>query len=534
VKHGYSKQKKRKKKEKIIMKTNNFFPDEINSQNVTSTTNTTWHCDITEYRLKDGSKVYIYLAVDPKTNTIVAWKDSGKTLNTKQIIKALEEAIEQRIPADQKQPTIIHTDRGGQFTSQEYYNFFIKHKGRVRGSHAAAGFHGNQVIERFNRTFKEHRVGGTNGLTLEQQLNIMEPKGLDRSRMIESHITDLNNTQNSKTKGRTASEQDRAIRLLNEYNPSPQFIGFSKHMGEDARTKCIESIDKTKELFLKEMHIQLQEGSDTTKELVLTQEQIAMLRVIHHQAELLYKQSERQYESLKEGQGELKEGQGELKEGQAEIISYVKPKEKQEHETLPLRDAVTKAILDKFLSIAGDTRKKANARTKTQIQTIYTILYYTGMRINEARHLNFEDIRTAIQNKEIKVILHKTKTAHKYHLTDEAVRALEALQPGLKILEAQKYKYIFAKKTIIAEQKFIKMVNKELKIACEHYGIEQNIKSHSFRIGRITSLLKRTDIQKVALIIGHADIKNTLQYQRTFLDKNEIVAILKMAEQKEE
>jgi site-specific recombinase XerD len=74
------------------------------------------------------------------------------------------------------------------------------------------------------------------------------------------------------------------------------------------------------------------------------------------------------------------------------------------------------------------------------------------------------------------------------------------------------------------------MINKELAIACERYGVKQNIKSHSFRIGRITSLLRIANLHQVGEIIGHSDIRSTLQYQRNFLDQEETENILKKAE----
>ena len=494
-----------------------IFPDRVATQNVASTIHTAWHCDITEIST-DKSKMYIFIVLDVKTNKVIRHKSSTKTLTSKQIIQTLEEALETICPKDQENPIIVHTDRGGQFTSQEYHQFILKHSDRVQGSHTAAGHHSNQVIERFNRTLKEHRVAG---LTLKEQIQ-MQSRIEYKHQIISSHIKDLNHTPNSKTKGHTAEERHQAIQLLNSHSQTPKYVSYSHHIGNDPRTTNTENIDKFQEEMIKEI---ITGGEFDINN--LTEDQQLQYKLIMRSTYVLAKQAE---EAKKEILKSTEEAKKEVLEQGKEILMAVTPKEKHKRNRQPLRDLISKAILDKFKAIAGDTRKRSKARTKTQIQTIYTILYYTGMRLNEARYLDFEDIHTAIQNKEIKVYITKTHKMHRYYLTDEAVEALKDLVPGLKRIQRSGYQYIFAKESGAHAKHFIRTVNEELKIACEHYDIKQNIKSHSFRIGRITSLLRKTEIQKVALIIGHEDIRSTLRYQRNFLDKEEITNILEEAE----
>jgi len=70
------------------------------------------------------------------------------------------------------------------------------------------------------------------------------------------------------------------------------------------------------------------------------------------------------------------------------------------------------------------------------------------------------------------------------------------------------------------------MVNKDLEATCQKFSIPFNIKSHSFRINMITNLLKVTTVQNTADIIGHSDIRSTMQYNRYALSKNEIQDLL--------
>lgn len=72
----------------------------------------------------------------------------------------------------------------------------------------------------------------------------------------------------------------------------------------------------------------------------------------------------------------------------------------------------------------------------------------------------------------------------------------------------------------------IRMINGDLKNTCDLAQLPFNIKSHSFRINLITNLLKVTSVHKVAEIIGHADVRSTMQYQRYALSKDEIKNLL--------
>ena len=58
------------------------------------------------------------------------------------------------------------------------------------------------------------------------------------------------------------------------------------------------------------------------------------------------------------------------------------------------------------------------------------------------------------------------------------------------------------------------MIKKDLKHKCQINQILYNIKSHSFRINRISKLLQKTFAQNASDIIGHNDIKFTMAYKK--------------------
>ena len=81
---------------------------------------------------------------------------------------------------------------------------------------------------------------------------------------------------------------------------------------------------------------------------------------------------------------------------------------------------------------------------------------------------------------------------------------------------------------------WIRVINWYLKYTGQISGIPFNIKSHSFRINKISNLLHLTLIQNIASIVGHSDIWSTLAYKRYSLIKEEIQDLLKQIEETNE
>ena len=75
-----------------------------------------WCTDITYVHTEEGF-YYLSCIMDLFSRKIIAW-ELGKTLETEYVTKAINKAIERT----GKKPKVIHTDRGTQYTSEEYEN----------------------------------------------------------------------------------------------------------------------------------------------------------------------------------------------------------------------------------------------------------------------------------------------------------------------------------------------------------------------------------------------------------------------------
>lgn len=207
------------------------------------------------------------------------------------------------------------------------------------------------------------------------------------------------------------------------------------------------------------------------------------------------------------------------------ICFYQSPKKKRQVELL--RDPVDNNLLPIFLTNAENSFQRKKDLIRAQLRITYIILYHCGLRINEIRHLNQKDLQTAIDAAQFNLVHHKTKEAHIHVLSKKAVQDLQDLKlEFLVVFEKHQYKYLFGKSRAMTDKNLIKMVNKDLKDTCTKFNIPFNIKSHSFRINMITSLLKVTSVQNTANIIGHSDIRSTMNYNRYALTKIEIQDLL--------
>lgn len=208
-------------------------------------------------------------------------------------------------------------------------------------------------------------------------------------------------------------------------------------------------------------------------------------------------------------------------------LNRLLPKPRRAQSTLLLRDAINSELFEVFVNAAGSSSKYKRDLRCAQLRIAYTILFYTGLRVNEIRCFQEHDIQNAIKTGQFSVVHFKQNQPHIHVVSDIAVKELKKLKSYYEIIFVKyKFNYLFGKDKPLDNKYFIKMINKDLKNTCQMNQIPDNIKSHSFRINMITNLLKQTSVQDAADIIGHKDIKSTMAYKRYVLNKTEIRNLL--------
>ena len=177
-----------------------------------------------------------------------------------------------------------------------------------------------------------------------------------------------------------------------------------------------------------------------------------------------------------------------------------------------IKENITEEEYKKLLnSIRGDESIKSH--TKQNLLSAFTVLYFTGLRLNEVQELRITNIVELIDTGSTKLVLSKTKSERKLFAGDEFKKQLKKL-----IISYGSYLDVHArvitkgssknKHTGINPIVFITQVNKMMKSI-----LGSGYTSHSFRQGLITEMgAKGINTKIISKFIGHSDVKTTMRY----------------------
>lgn len=175
-----------------------------------------------------------------------------------------------------------------------------------------------------------------------------------------------------------------------------------------------------------------------------------------------------------------------------------------------IKENITEVEYKKLMSfVRGNDTLRSN--TKQNLLRTFTILFFTGLRLNEVQELKIIDIKNLLQNDNVKIDISKTSTQRKLYLTNSFQKELLKLfdftneDDENRIISKGSNKN---KKTSINKIVFIQQVNKIIK---EILG--EGFSSHSFRQGLITEMgSKSINIKIISQFVGHKNISTTMGY----------------------
>jgi integrase/recombinase XerD len=410
----------------------------------------------------------------------------------------------------------------------------------------------NAVVERFVRTFKNFKISdlelGIQEQNIQQVLQekfINIPMNMILVRQIIQKYVDVYNQEIKTKKAKKGAKQNnRIFDEGKEFLKEPNFKqSYSSHaMKEDTRREDIQQY----KLQLVDVWTEINQALpgnisfDQAKPILL-----AKLRTIEQKVDEQFQLSlttDRKADELIDGQkltmnavGQVAVAIETLREEVRSLQNKSNSNKTQTSLKIQLRDPIYGNHYDLFMIGAGQSiQKKLKVVRTAQLRIIYTVLYFSGLRINEVKNLTKEDFILATQNAEFNIIHSKTKTCQKHVLPLVGKNAIQNLLPEIKLIfEQYGFQFlgnskVFSKETFSTDN-FIRFVNNDMSFTCRKFGVLENFKSHSFRVGYITKLLRILPVQKVAAIIGHKDTESTMAYQRYIINKEEIQNVLKDA-----
>jgi len=176
-----------------------------------------------------------------------------------------------------------------------------------------------------------------------------------------------------------------------------------------------------------------------------------------------------------------------------------------------IKESITEVEYKKLMNaIRGD--EVIRHHTKQNLLRTFTILYYTGLRLNELQQLRLHHIKELLEQGSCKLVLPKTKSERKLFAGEQFIKHLKRLftidkdiDLDIRVISKGSVK---SGKASINSDVFIKQVNQKLK---EILG--SGYTSHSFRQGLITEMgSKQINTKIISKFIGHSDVKTTMRY----------------------
>jgi len=175
-----------------------------------------------------------------------------------------------------------------------------------------------------------------------------------------------------------------------------------------------------------------------------------------------------------------------------------------------IKENITESEYKKLMIyVRGDENLREN--TKLNLLRTFTILYFTGLRLNEVQEVKIQDIDNLLNNGTVKINISKTSSERKLYLSVSFKKELLKLfnfnneSSDNKIITKGSCKN---KKTGINNLVFIQQVNSVIRSI-----LGKGYTSHSFRQGLITEMgSKSVNIKIISQFVGHRNVSTTLSY----------------------
>lgn len=171
-----------------------------------------------------------------------------------------------------------------------------------------------------------------------------------------------------------------------------------------------------------------------------------------------------------------------------------------------IKEYITEIEYQKLLTYLKG-KDNLHESTKINLERTFTLLYYTGCRLNEIKLLRLHNIKTILETSELIIVTPKTHRERKLFFSKDAVKAIKRLfdltQDANLYIIGTKGDYTKTPSDIT----FISTVNQFIQeVLGERYS------SHSFRSGLITEMSKSVNPKFIQKFIGHSDINTTMRY----------------------
>lgn len=464
----------------------------------------------------------VFLMIDLATRCVIGHVYSQKPIDTADVIEVIDLAIRNRIYLPSIE--ILHSDRGSVFKNECFYKFATSRN--ITLSRSSTKGHQNQVIERFNRTFKQFLTEKLQKLKKEPIIDIWGKQDVSTNLMgslIVEVISEYNERPHSHFNKKVSPNQMEGLLLAAHGKQHPK----SKKYLERSTDSEIDSYkndvitryhgdwerffldwrEEQRQFQIEQRFMQKTLSSqlhETTQELRAIRRDYESLRLLHMdqaaKLDALYCENERILNERK-----AKEDQKELRRSR---------------QKKPIRETVNYEELQLVLSLI----KGKSAFILSRRRLCIILLYLTGLRVSNLLDLTIRQVSELLNKSGTTIRLIKNGAErHPLVLTKRGKKVLNDFFDDFLILsmgEPGSSNIIRGhKQETFSRENLNKEMNDILKKAS--VLLSKHLRSHSFRATYITELLKNNELHIVSDCVGHKSIGSTLLYNRSRLTLNE-------------
>lgn len=191
------------------------------------------------------------------------------------------------------------------------------------------------------------------------------------------------------------------------------------------------------------------------------------------------------------------------------IKQHLKPKPKMSHKAQITRDPLSATVYEAILN--DERPARANKLNWARFRVTSTVLFYTGLRINEICYMTPQMIDDFCTKQKCSFYQSKVKKERAVLLPPHAVESFKRIKEDIAIVY-RNYDVLYPIDPKW-RHKFPEMINKYLQPYAKKFNLR--LTSHSFRINFVIDLLRHEVPTHVTQeLIGHNDIRSTMSYKR--------------------
>jgi len=522
-------------KDKLIME--NKTKDLIKHRYVASDVDHVWTIDFSHLLTAKKNNIWFLCVMDLASRRILSHEiksDVGHcTWTSEDVIKFVENTLF----TYKTKPFIIHTDLGGQFMSKEFKDYLDKAGIKHSLGDQVVAKNPNQVHERFHRTLKNIILR-----ILPQYVNIKKPtlqtlkkvKDFKQVQVIINEAINIyNENEHKHLDGNSPNIVEHALLLK---TPTQKGI-----LARNNTTKATE-VNNIKQIVLKkyagnwldffiewrkQAEIDIKNVINTIKKETEMQAN-RTIDVLHQENLRLGKKMEDLNDQIEVlNQRELAK-EAELKFKEERRLA------RKNRDRLPIRDQATMPELYQAIKIAQKNSNKPYVVSRDIVCLI--LLYCYGFRAANLRLFTVSHIKQILYNDSLTIPLIKSRNEQVSYAITPPLRALieQYKEHFLVLIEGKEDSPQIPVITTQNEQKPLSRVSLTNRInnILEKTGkiCHKNLKTHSFRIGFITSIIEASSIDEAKHFVKHANISTTNVYNRRNLSEAKAKAILNKVE----